>query len=127
MKLKQYKHRKKQKMTVLVSLLAIALVLVGGTIAFLTAKTDVATNTFASGKVSTYIDETFDNNVKTNVSIKNTGNVMAYIRAAVVVTWQDDEGNVAPITPKAGIDYNINYNLSAGGWAKSSDGFYYWV
>jgi len=127
MKLKQYKHRKKQKMILLVSLVAITLFIVGGTIAFLTAKTDVANNTFIAGKVSTSVDEIFEKNIKSNVSIKNTGNVMAYIRAAVVVTWQDAEGNVAPVTPVAGTDYKINYNLAADGWVKSSDGFYYWV
>ena len=35
-----------------------------------------------------------ENNVKKEVSIQNTGNVRAFIRAEVVVTWKDKDGNV---------------------------------
>ena len=127
MKLKQYRNRKKRKMTLLVSVFIITFLITGGTLAFLNAQTNSVNNIFTPGKVSTSINETFGHNVKSNVSIKNTGNVTAYIRAAVVVTWQDNDGNVAPATPIENEDYTIAYKLSEDGWVKSSDGFYYWV
>lgn len=126
MKLKQYRNRKKNKITLLVSVFIITFLITGGTLAFLNAKTNIVNNIFTPGKVSTSINEVFENNEKSNVSIKNTGNVTAYIRAAVVVTWQNKNGNVAPVTPEAGKDYTITYNFT-NGWVESSDGFYYWT
>lgn len=97
---------------------------IGGTVAYLTANTKAVTNTFTPGKVDITVDETFDGNTKTNVSIKNTGNADAYIRAKVVVTWQDVNGKVYGTMPVAGTDYEITWGST--GWdIETSDGFYY--
>ena len=77
--------------------LALALVLtlsVGGTIAYLITNTSAITNTFTPSYVDCLVDESFNGNVKTNVSVKNNGDTEAYIRATVIVTWQDAAGNV---------------------------------
>lgn len=111
-------------------LLACALFLlvgvVDGTAAFLMTKTDNVQNNFEYGNVATIVQEDFDDNglVKSNVSIQNTGNISAYIRATVVVTWQDYEGNVLSDIPKEGTDYTIIY--TAPGWKQGTDGYWYY-
>lgn len=116
----------KSKVLVVSAFLLIALT-VGGTLSFLTDKADDVVNTFEPGKVTTEVNETLSGDIKKDVSIKNTGNITAYIRAAVVVTWQDENGNVYGQAPASNVDYEITYNLSDDGWKLSSDGFYYWT
>lgn len=125
---RKLRNRKSKKSILLVSLAAFLILMIGGTLAYIFAQSDDVNNTFIPGEVTTTVDEEFDGKVKENVSIRNTGNVEAYIRAAVVVTWQDEKGNVHSTVPVAGTDYNISYNLNNdNGWVKSSDGFYYWT
>lgn len=112
----------------LVSLLALCLT-VGGTLAYLTTQTGPLENKFTPSVVKTEVVEDFDNNktIKSNVSIKNSGDITAYIRAAVVVTWQDAQGNVYGKAPVAGTDYTIILNEGASkDWQKGADGFYYY-
>lgn len=105
---------------------------VGGVLAYLSTRTDPVKNTFTPSKVTTTVEEELEGNVKSNVKIKNTGDTEAWIRAAVIVTWQDEAGNVYGTAPKAGEDYEISYNLDSqtnpdGQWMLGSDGFYYWM
>ena len=79
---------------VLAALLVLVLGIVGTTLAWLTDKTKDLTNTFEYAKVSCNVEETFENNVKSEVKVKNTGNTDAYIRATYVVTIRDKEGNI---------------------------------
>lgn len=127
MNLKKHKNNTKKKSILTVSIILLLLLSVGGTLAFLTNDAGPVINDFSPSKVTTSIDETFNNNTKTDVSIKNTGDTTAYIRAAVVITWQDADGNVYPAIPVEESDYTIEYNLSEDGWVESSDGFYYWT
>ncbi len=63
---------------------------VGGTMAWLSTKTNDLTNTFVPAKVTCAVDEpTWVNgkSIKENVSIKNTGTTDAYIRVAVIGNW----------------------------------------
>ena len=122
----------KKTIVLMVSLALLLCVGVGGTIAFLMDATGPITNLFTPSQVTTYAKESVSDGVKKNVQIQNTGDTTAYIRAAVVVTWKDDKGNVYGKAPVAGEDYTISYNLSeqpnpAGKWVKGSDGFYYWT
>lgn len=110
-------------------LLALSLVLVlglsvGGTLAYLVTNSGPVTNTFTPGEVKTEIKEPgWDGTVKENVTIKNTGDVAVYIRAAIVANWVDADGNIiAPATK--GTDYT-NFN-SDNGWVER-DGYYYWT
>lgn len=110
----------------LVLLVCVALLLtcvVGSTVAYLMDQTMPLTNTFTPAKVDIEIEETFANNVKSDVKIKNVENIDAYIRAAVVVTWQDDAGNVYAIAPVEDKDYAITWTKA--GWEDGTDGFYY--
>ena len=118
---------KKKSLITLVSLLAILCVTVGGTLAFLVDTDGPINNIFNPSKVTTEVEEKLDQEqlIKKDVKIKNTGDTDAYIRAAVVVTWQNKAGEVYGKLPVSGTDYEISYDLK-NGWSLGSDGFYYW-
>lgn len=97
----------------------------GGAAAFLLDATDAITNRFTPSKVTTAVVESLDGATKSDVKIRNTGDTAAWLRAAVVITWQDAAGNVYGQTPVEGVDYTIAYDLQHG-WLLGSDGFYYW-
>lgn len=114
---------------VLLASIAVLLVgAVGGSLAYLTTNTPDVVNTFTPGEVPPSINETRpeDNgNVKKNVSVTNSGNVDAYIRAAVVVNWVDDEGNI--VNNPEGHAYAISWSdFAETGWFKGSDDYYYY-
>ena len=133
------KHEKQTKKNhfnksaaLLIALVLIVTVGVGSTVAFLIDGPVAVTNTFQPSKVTCeVVEDSFNGKEKTDVSIKNTsdtGDVDAYIRAAVVVTWKDDttNRNVYGKQPVEGTDYTIQYNLT-NGWVKGTDGYYYWT
>ena len=96
---------------------------VGGTVAYLVADTDPLTNNFDLAEVSCRVEEEFDNQIKENVKIQNTGDIPAYIRAKVVVTWKDEDGNVYGQAPIEETDYTIQFN--EGVWKREGDYWYY--
>lgn len=116
--------KRKKAVVLLVSLLVLCFT-VAGTMAFLTTSSGPLANIFTSSTVKTEITEDITNNVKSNVKVKNTGDITAYIRAAVVITWQDADGNVYGKAPVAGTDYNITWTTDPD-WQKGADGFYYY-
>ena len=104
--------------------LILGLTLVGGTLAYLYDRTKPVVNTFTPSKIDTNIDEKFENNIKTDVRIQNTGDIDAYIRADIVVTWQDEAGNVLGEKPVLGRDYTMTQTLTS--W-KEIKGLYYYT
>ena len=82
---------------------------VGGTWAFLVAQSEPVQNNFTYAHVSCKIDEKFDGTTKSDVKIQNTGDIPAYIRARIVVTWKDTSGNVSAV-PVENTDYTIAFN-----------------
>ena len=115
-------RRMKRTAALLLAMAAILCGAVGSTAAYLVAATPTVTNTFAAPELETEIRESFDGDVKNSVRIANTGGVAAYIRAAVVVSWQDAAGQVYAQRPVAGRDYSIRWLLN--GW--TSVGSYYY-
>ena len=130
MKLYQGKHHKRSRgrtgksAALLVSLLLLLTVIVGGTIAFLMDSDGPLNNLFNPSQVTTKVEETLSGDTKKDVYIKNTGDTDAWIRAAVVVTWQDADGNVYGQAPVEGTNYEITWGT---GWKTGDDGFYYWT
>lgn len=121
------KRANRRKATLLLSSLALLIVLlVGTTVAFLIASDGPITNIFNPSKITCQVnEESFDGGTKTNVTISNTGDTEAYIRAAIIVTWKNAEnGDVYGSVPVAGTDYTIELNLAD--WIKGKDGFYYY-
>ena len=128
-------RRPKRLATLLVSLLLVLGVAVGGTVAFLSTRTDSKVNTFTPSEVTCAVTETFENNVKRRVAVQNTGDTTAFIRAAINVTWMKDaeagtEYNDANQTVSAKIpvedaDYSITFAKNTN-WIKGADGYYYY-
>lgn len=120
----------------IVVLLAGVLLLAGvaGTFAWLSVA-GVLVNEFGIGSVTPSVDETLKDNVKSDVRIKNTGSAPAYLRVAVDIYWQDQNGARLWEEPVAGTDYTIVWGdkvdaaatNSPSSWVLASDGFYYWT
>ena len=66
------------------SLLFLVIVSVGGTMAYLLTKTISIENKFTPSKVTCLVTEQFNNNIKKNVNVTNTGDTEAYIRVKLV-------------------------------------------
>ena len=116
---------KKKVSLLLVSLVLIAAIAVGSTVAFIATSTEPITNIFNPANVTVEIDENIDNGVKSNVKVANTGNTDAFIRAKIVVTWKDADGNVSATKPVLGEDKDYTMTLNETDWFRGSDGFYY--
>lgn len=79
--------------------------------------------------------ETFNDNVKSNVAVQNTGDTTAFIRAAINVTWMKNEEagteyNAADQTVSAKVplkdkDYSITFAKNTN-WIQGADGYYYY-
>ena len=109
------------------ALLMVLVMSVGGTLAWLTAHTNAITNTFTVATPGVEIEEGFDKQTKSNVQVKNTGEVEAYIRVALVPTWTSDaEGKNAVGEPASLEDLKIEGTFPGAGWLKGSDGYYYY-
>ena len=122
------KRMKKKSLLLVAGIVLMLTIAIGGTIAYLVANTDPITNTFEPGRVPISVDESFTGGVKSNVKITNDGNVSAYIRAKIIVTWKDKDGNVSAIKPVLGADYslNLNHGNGVGQWLQASDSYYYY-
>lgn len=115
----------KKTVALVVSIVLLLCISIGTTLAYLTDVSDTVVNKFTPSAVNTQILESFDGTTKSDVSVKNTGDIDADIRAAIVVTWQDADGNVYGKMPVAGTDYTMELDLE-NGWSEAADGFYYW-
>ena len=114
-----------KQFVLLVSVVALILGIVGGTVAYLVTNSGDVENTFQPSRVACAVDETFKHSMNKSVKIQNTGDTTAYIRAAVVFTWQDQDGNVAAIPPVKDTEYSITWTME--NWEKSGDYYYYKV
>lgn len=119
--------QKKKGKTVLLVALCLLLLLgsAGGVWAYLSAKTNTLSNRFEPAKVTCRVEESFLAGVKSDVAVRNTGNVKAYIRAAVIATFVDEEGKVLAVSPKEGEDYTVTWG--EGEWTRGADGYWYFA
>lgn len=110
---------KKLSVRILLSVLLVAVVAVGGTLAYLMASDSPLLNTFALAEVETEIKEPeTDTATNKTASVENTGESPVYVRARVVISGGDadvlEEQNLITFT----------YNEEA--WQNGGDGFYYY-
>lgn len=117
----------------ILSLLLVALIGVGATGAYLVASSGTVKNTFASGNVTTEIEEDVGSEGQKEVAIKNTGDLPVYVRARIVVGGANQD-NVKYVTALPG-DWKDSANVYIllnpnSGWAKDGDdpnGWYYYT
>lgn len=113
----------KSKRILLTALIALILTAaVGGTVAWLTTSAGPIKNIFDPSRVTCEINETFAGSVKTDVSVKNTSDIPAYIRVALVAAWQDASGNAA-----GGKGSWTPSFIPGNDWIKGGDGYYYYT
>lgn len=130
--------KRKSIITLLLSVLLIAVVLVGGTLAYLVAEGKMVVNSFALADVNTEIEEPVDNkdaSAKTPYVV-NYGASEVYVRARAVVVTRD--GSPVPVTEN---DMTIHYNTkdysgpqdgntwvdTDAYWEPNDDGWYYYT
>lgn len=94
---------------------------IGGTVAWLTSKTNDITNTFTPSKVMCAVSEIFDEDtgVKSNVNVTNVGDTDAFIRVKLVTYRTNAEGQHI-----GGVAEVPTFDPGAG-WVKYGDYYYY--
>ena len=115
-------HNGKRSLAALIALVLIICVAVGGTIAYIVTQTDKVENKFTPADVKIEINETFENNIKSSITVQNVNdakNVPCYIRVKLVSNMQDKDGNV--IGSAAINTFNPNDK-----WFDGGDGCYYY-
>ena len=113
---------KKWKALIVAALAVVVLTAaVGGTMAWLSTKTQELTNTFEPAKVTCKVDENFTEGgtEKKDVRIQNTGTTDAYIRAMIVANWCTADSKVVKTASPTYVGLDNN------GWAKIGDFYYY--
>lgn len=93
---------------------------VGGTIAWLTDKDRPLVNTFDPSKVTCEVQEKFDGKVKSDVNVKNTGDIDAFIRVKLVTYRTNEQGQHI-----GGTAALPEFTLGAN-WVEY-DGYYYYT
>ncbi len=94
---------------------------IGGTVAWLTSKTNDITNTFTPSKVMCAVSEIFDEDtgVKSNVNVTNVGDTDAFIRVKLVTYRTNAEGkHIGGVAEVPEFD-------PGDGWVKYGDYYYY--
>lgn len=110
---------KNQKILTLISVIVIVATLVGSfSWAVLSNKTEVIKNTFSAATASTEIVEEFDNNIKKNVNIKNTGDIYGYVRIELVSYRVNENGD------RIGGTAEIPEFTAGEGWLDLGNGLY---
>lgn len=94
---------------------------IGGTVAWLTSKTNDITNTFTPSKVMCAVSEFFDEDtgVKSNVNVTNVGDTDAFIRVKLVTYRTNAEGK------HIGGVAEVPKFTPGDGWVKYGDYYYY--
>ena len=117
----QTAHRRHSKKTesLLISLLLIATVAIGGTVAYLFTKTEPVPNQFTPSFVDCEVTESFNGTTKSAVNVKNTGDTEAYIRVKLVTYRVNDQGQHIGGTATIP-DFTLGTN-----WVKYGDYYYY--
>lgn len=111
--------RKGRLNATIISVVLILTLAVGGTIAFLSTKTDPVVNTFNPSQVTCSVEENFDGTNKTNVNVKNTSNIDAFIRVKLVTYRVNDKNQ------HIGGLAEIPEFMPGDGWLKYGEYYYY--
>lgn len=108
----------------LASLLLIAVVGVGATVAYLMDVTDEVRNTFSPTAADITVTEDFNNNVKKSVIVTNNGEIPVFVRATLAIYWTDAQGVI--VKPNGCQHSEI---VLGSGWIEypTNSGIYYYT
>ena len=110
-------HKKKKAVSFLLSIVLILTLAVGGTLAYVMATPKTVQNQFAPAYVTSRVNVEGD-----TIDVTNTGNISAYIRAAIIVNWVDEAGNILPVVPTTD-QYALGINTEK--WTPEDEFYYY--
>ena len=115
-------NKKIRFLPVLLAALLVLTMASGSVFAYMKSKTPVFENEIIPAAVTCEAVEETDaeQNLKTSIKVKNTGNVDAYLRVCLVTYWVDESGNIMPIPSET-----LNFEYSDN-WVKGSNGIYYY-
>lgn len=115
------KRHSRKTGTLLFSLVLLLTMMIGGTLAYLTMKTDPIQNRFTPSQVSCVVTEKFSGEVKSEVNVKNTSDIEAYIRVKLVSYRVNNDTEPKRIGGTATIP-----SFTPGtNWVKYGDYYYY--
>lgn len=111
------KYAKGRKPGLLIPILAVVLLLglITAGVAYYLQETGGATASYQLAQVSCQVDEVFDGSEKTEIKVKNTSNVPAYIRVRLVSYWETPSGKIAG---RSSPELNVS---AADGWRDLGD------
>ena len=117
-------RKSKKSLTALIALILIICLAVGGTVAFIVTQTKAVKNTFTPADVEVEIQEVFQDNIKSSITVLNVDDtdkedVPCYIRVKLVSNIQDNDGNVLRAAPLGEISLGND-------WIDGGDGCYYY-
>ena len=108
--------RRKTKLLVIISLCVLLAMAGGATLAYLSARGETVTNSFTPGNAECVLND--------DRTVENTGNIPVYVRAAIIVNWENTSGQINGIAPKETTDYELTLG---DGWSRNNaDGYYYY-
>lgn len=81
-------------------------------------------NVFGKGNVTIEINENFNGAEKSNVTVKNTGNIPGFIRVVLVPVWRDAEGNNSGLETDGTYTMTLRAGSGVTEWTET-DGYYY--
>ena len=113
-----------KSLTLIISLVALCAVAVGGTLAWLFDSSEKLENKFYVPDAEIEIKENFDDNVKTDVGVKNTGETEVYVRVMLVETWRNASNQVVAKPEGAVVSYEMG---SSDDWKTGPGGYYYYT
>lgn len=124
------KNIKKSTLLILSTLTLCAFGIVGS-MSWMVTHTLPVQNNFTAASVKPEISEEFNGEVKKNVYIQNQGSVNVYVRAAIELTWIDEDNNIYSVPPQPE-HYEMDLNLKSAentesNWIKAADGYYYYL
>lgn len=111
-----------RQFVLLVSVVALMVGMVVGSLAYLFTSTGPVQNTFTPALPEVTIPEDFNKEIKKDVKVQNNSDFPAYVRATYTVYWLDANGNVDATVPKSAYSIEINED----DW-KKLDGVYYYT
>lgn len=119
--------KKKSILVAAIAVMLVAALVVGGTLAYFTDKSEVQDNVFTVGNVKIGIREVFDKDsavlipgkdINKDVFVKNTGAQDAYVRVHIAIPSALDDGDPSFVAAHNFLHFNFtNASVAAGQWS----------
>lgn len=113
-------RRRTIRFTIIVSQILLLALLCGTAFALMYRRTQELNNQLEAAYVACTVWEEFSENTKTEITVKNTGNIDAYLRLRLVSYWVDSNGNIISKPSR------MPTVSAADGWVTGTGNTYYY-